>query len=911
MADLKDLAKQYGLEDYKQLLGGYPNAIKFINALQSNIESHIPTTEDFQSPERMGEWSLAAALNQPAGLTFIGKNAKNWDTQAAKLAEEELNAGVDPAQVWKEHLIGRLPSGHLFSEISDKESKLPDWIEEKRINNEPIERIARMGTNLWHKDLYSNYPDLRSMQSTLIMDDRLPWEKPSTGNFKNNQITVEAGNLGDAKSTSLHELQHAIQHQENWPTGGNAKIFKSEYEYPVIRDANILDKMLNHYDILGAYDRFENRFGRKPEAGAEALLEAIGRGNITPEMIEKAKLAENPHDSYRRLAGEAQARATQDRLNMDMAQRRENYPLAGDKLSDIPLDQLIYRYGDDGPLLSADPLSKNKNYAEGGRVDKDSLPLNKPRRTPNHPTKSHIVKTMVDGKEKIIRFGEQGAETAGKPKAGESERMKQKRASFKARHAKNIAKGPSSAAYWADKVKWADGGSVEINGGISDYVMFGDEYPQIVNRAKSLADLLRSQNFGKNDSAILSTINHPITAARRGLNAFRNSVNTVAGLTEQYDNPNPLAGYTPEQQSEAALNLAGLMQTGAMPFAPSGAGTLGSIKAYHGTPHKFDRFDMSKIGTGEGAQAYGHGLYFAENPEVAEQYQKRLGSIPSVTDFLKSHGIDDKSLSTFIADDIVSKNGDWNKVASNLKSMADVYDDKDNLLLKKVAGLLEQKTPEISSGNIYETSIQWPDAARESADPLSEHHLLDWDKPFDQQSDYIKNLLSNYGGQRGHEIYKQIEQVAREKTPVMSKKAFDNREDALNYFTEAKQGYTGKDQFKPFVETDNGKFIVNYPEPSQFNQSGLGPVEDASNYLNSLGIPGIKYLDQGSRTGGGTSNYVMFGDEYPQIVNRASSLDELLNKYTKNALKSENYAQGGVVEYNPAEINKIIEKIHG
>ena len=97
------------------------------------------------------------------------------------------------------------------------------------------------------------------------------------------------------------------------------------------------------------------------------------------------------------------------------------------------------------------------------RVDKDSLPLNQPRRTPSHPTKSHIVKTKVDGKEKIIRFGEQGASTAGKPKEGESDRMKAKRASFKSRHAKNIAKGPSSPAYWANKVKWADGGSVRTN----------------------------------------------------------------------------------------------------------------------------------------------------------------------------------------------------------------------------------------------------------------------------------------------------------------------------------------------------------------------------------------------------------------------------------------------------------------
>lgn len=97
------------------------------------------------------------------------------------------------------------------------------------------------------------------------------------------------------------------------------------------------------------------------------------------------------------------------------------------------------------------------------RVDKDSLPLNQPRRTPSHPDKSHIVKTKVDGREKIIRFGEQGASTAGKPKEGESDRMKAKRASFKSRHAKNIAKGPSSPAYWANKVKWADGGFVKTN----------------------------------------------------------------------------------------------------------------------------------------------------------------------------------------------------------------------------------------------------------------------------------------------------------------------------------------------------------------------------------------------------------------------------------------------------------------
>lgn len=80
--------------------------------------------------------------------------------------------------------------------------------------------------------------------------------------------------------------------------------------------------------------------------------------------------------------------------------------------------------------------------------------VNKPKRTPKHPTKSHVVMAKEGDTYKLIRFGEQGASTAGKPKAGESDRMKKKRASFKARHSKNIAKGKLSAAYWANKVKW-------------------------------------------------------------------------------------------------------------------------------------------------------------------------------------------------------------------------------------------------------------------------------------------------------------------------------------------------------------------------------------------------------------------------------------------------------------------------
>jgi len=79
---------------------------------------------------------------------------------------------------------------------------------------------------------------------------------------------------------------------------------------------------------------------------------------------------------------------------------------------------------------------------------------NKPKRTPSHKTKSHVVLAKSGSRIKLIRFGQQGAKTAGKPKKGESARMKAKRRSFKARHRKNIARGKMSAAYWANKVKW-------------------------------------------------------------------------------------------------------------------------------------------------------------------------------------------------------------------------------------------------------------------------------------------------------------------------------------------------------------------------------------------------------------------------------------------------------------------------
>lgn len=81
-----------------------------------------------------------------------------------------------------------------------------------------------------------------------------------------------------------------------------------------------------------------------------------------------------------------------------------------------------------------------------GRVKKSKMKCNKPRRTPSHPKKSHIVKACSGGNEKVIRFGQQGVK--GSPSGTKRNKA------FKARHAKNIKKGKMSAAYWANRVKW-------------------------------------------------------------------------------------------------------------------------------------------------------------------------------------------------------------------------------------------------------------------------------------------------------------------------------------------------------------------------------------------------------------------------------------------------------------------------
>jgi hypothetical protein len=198
-------------------------------------------------------------------------------------------------------------------------------------------------------------------------------------------------------------------------------------------------------------------------------------------------------------------------------------------------------------------------------------------------------------------------------------------------------------------------------------------------------------------------------------------------------------------------------------------GVVRGIRAFHGSPYDFERFSMANVGTGEGAQAYGHGLYFAENPAVAEQYQRTVGTNHAqdlAASILEQNGGDKVKARQDYISRLVNANGDMIPADPDVLAAID-------------------KPP----GHRYEVNI--------NADP---EHFLDWDKPLSEQPEIAKKL---------QQVVNSIGQTE----------------------TDVTRDYkTGAD------------FLSDW--------SDLRSPAVASKEIMQAGIPGIKYLDQGSRGSG-------------------------------------------------------------
>lgn len=256
-------------------------------------------------------------------------------------------------------------------------------------------------------------------------------------------------------------------------------------------------------------------------------------------------------------------------------------------------------------------------------------------------------------------------------------------------------------------------------------------------------------------------------------------------------------------------------------------GGIGHI-AYHGSPYKFDKFSLDKIGTGEGAQAYGHGVYLAENPEVSMQYRQAGSDRPYSADHVRIGGVGYQEWMDGLRGSVRTQTRDRAIVAKVLGG-SQSYDD-----LSRIRDSLQHQNPSYDfskvdyiihtakekgvtfndGGSLYKTDVPDEAVAR----------FLDWDKPLSQQSELVQSIIARQHG------------VSLENYRKMMKRDPD------------KFDKTGKEMVSSY--------------------RGAQPDEVTSD-LFANGIPGIRYLDGGSRSGGaGTSNFVAFDPEMIRILER-------------------------------------------
>jgi hypothetical protein len=283
------------------------------------------------------------------------------------------------------------------------------------------------------------------------------------------------------------------------------------------------------------------------------------------------------------------------------------------------------------------------------------------------------------------------------------------------------------------------------------------------------------------------------------------------------------------EQASVAVDLYGA----ATPFAA--ASTLARqgqimgvnpLNVFHGSPYRFTKLDSSKIGTGEGAQTYGYGLYFSENPAVAKGYRDRLSRSQNPLT------VNDKGKFS----DLITKEFGNNKIiiaGIEYPTSKQIVDGIKGGLIKR--GNISDELYDYASQFLPKTggfyTIDLPDQIID--------RMLDWDKPLRNQSDYVKKAL-----------FSDIDEAIR-----TTKEALERASPrTIDLFKEDLKKLTSRRKQMEYMSASA------YYKDSNFNRTGK--PQDASNQLRQIGIPGIKYFDQGSRNAGaGTRNFVVFPGE--------------------------------------------------
>jgi len=290
-------------------------------------------------------------------------------------------------------------------------------------------------------------------------------------------------------------------------------------------------------------------------------------------------------------------------------------------------------------------------------------------------------------------------------------------------------------------------------------------------------------------------------------------------LTASTASPTVASSFGIEQPTSEQARTAMQDYYGSMPFGTESlGGAMAGMIAYHGSPHKFDKFSMSKIGTGEGAQAYGHGLYFAESPDVAKTYAD-VNSTSSL--YIGKNKIDVDALPDIekTAAKSIAAQGYQNAVKAT-REMRDNGADPKWMDTYETALKKYEKTPPrwvADNANLYKVDIS--DSAVKN--------FLDWDKPLSEQPESVRKALTPEAMGLKWKQYENYGGFVNDKNRpigVMIKGATE--EQARKHWLDAlESSSTGADLYR---------------------RLGLSPEEGSKALLNA-GIPGIRYLDQASR----------------------------------------------------------------
>src|SRR5215475_2441205 len=287
-----------------------------------------------------------------------------------------------------------------------------------------------------------------------------------------------------------------------------------------------------------------------------------------------------------------------------------------------------------------------------------------------------------------------------------------------------------------------------------------------------------------------------------------------------------------------AMAVAGGPRLGEV-LGPARAATAG-IRAYHGSPHDFDRFDISKIGTGEGAQSYGHGLYFAENEGVAKGYRDALSSNVNQPEVL--------------AKQLMQSQGSRDKALTVLDALENPMTDANGrrVMFTYPPETVQKAREFIQSGNIPEPRP--PGHMYEVNINARPEQFLDWDSPFREQPPSIQEALRA-------RLQAQLDQQAALRSEILERGTWPSGRplsardiDRFGSPMPSLEEITGSDVYKRV-----GSPATNQTEGFQ----------QASDRLRDAGIPGLRYFDQGSRSAGdGSRNYVIFDDALIDILRK-------------------------------------------